>query len=161
MARRDRGLRSELDTPTEGSTVERPPEPVGPPPGHHSGSGRWQLAWTWVPDQPEDSRPSVRPPSVRTGPVFTEEVRSVPPPRGRASSASRTPRAPAEEPPWAASSSSSRPRLTQPVPRRLAPSPRAERSEAPAPEEEAVEKPLILVDFHKTVSFEELAFPRV
>ena len=46
--------------------------------------------------------------------------------------------------------------MTQPVPRRLAPSRRAERSEAPAPE---VEKPLILVDFHKTVSFEGIGIP--
>ena len=75
-SRRDRGLPSELDSPAEGSTAERPPDPVGPPPGHHSGGGRWQLAWTWVPDQPGGSRPSVPLSSDRTGPVFTEEVRA-------------------------------------------------------------------------------------
>ena len=32
-SRRDRGLPSELDSPAEGSTAERPPDPVGPPPG--------------------------------------------------------------------------------------------------------------------------------
>ena len=42
VARRDRGLRSELDTPAEGSTVERPPEPVGPPPG--TSFRKWKVA---------------------------------------------------------------------------------------------------------------------
>ena len=49
--------------------------------------------------------------------------------------------------------------MTQPVPKRLDPSPREEGSEAPAPEQEVVEKPLILVDFHKTVSFEGIGIP--
>ncbi len=164
VRRQQQGLPSELDP--ESSHTERVAAdtrvPVEPP-ARNSGRGHWRLQWAWV----EEDRPEGEA-ERRSGEIITESVRHIPPPRVRSAgpsadrprrtSPSRTPRAPVEEPPSAASSSS-RPRLTQPVPRHLAPTRRTERREAPAAIEEAVEKPVILVDFHKTVSFEGVGTP--